>query len=335
MDFHTYENEIVKCLIDLGFNVKKVTDKPHKKRGYDTFTPESKKKKDQIAHQFKLLKDLNDSYDVVLVFVGRFIQRFFLEGIKKKNPNAKMILYLWDDLARVENFDQVKDLYDEIITFELNDSIKYGYRFVPLYYMPQFKTTLCDKKYDVCTISSNHSDRIELMRKIIASSPNNWRFNFIVVVSLASYVKYFFSKYRKSDKKGGLCFTIKPKTIEETAKIMSESKAILDLQHFTQKGLTNRTLESLGSGIKLITSNEQVKYYDFYKPNNIFVIDRKNPTIDDSFLETPYEGVPNKIYNEYSLENWLRAILFKDKYIYLNNDIESISKSIAKGEKND
>jgi len=329
MNFHTYEDEIIKCISEMGFSVDKITDQPNRTHGYGLL-PVKIREQDTVLFLKKQLKHLNKSYDIVLVFVGRKLQKFFLEELRKRNPNAKFILYLWDDLARVKNYYEVKDCYDEIITFELEDALKLNLRFVPLYYMPEYCVRKTNKTYDLCTISSEHSDRIGIMRSLIKSNTDGMLFNFRILALWKSYIKYILSGRKKEDEKNGLLYTTKSATIPETAKLMSESRAILDIQHFSQKGLTNRTLEALGAGIKLVTTNEEVKYYDFYNPNNICIIDRDDPKIDINFLRSPYEEVQKDIYDKYSLKAWLEDILYNTKKYYLNLDWEEVKKQIIK-----
>lgn len=329
MNFHTYENNIVKCLESLNCTVDKIIDSPKRPHGYG-FVPEKWRKKDQARFQTKELAMLTKpyDYDIVLTFVGRYLQPFFLKELRKKNPTAKFILYLWDDLARLENFYDVKDYYDEIITFELKDALKYGFRFVPLYYMPEYHPIDIPKIYDLCTISSEHSDRMIIFRKLLNDNKQSIKYKFQVVTGWLPYIKYLFFGKKKHDELNGLSCTIKPFSTEDTVQLMSESRAILDVQHFTQNGLTNRTLEAMGSCIKLVTTNEEVKYYDFYNPNNICIIDRENPHIDLEFLRSPYEEVKKEIYDKYSLKSWLENILFNTHQDYLNCSWDEVKKCI-------
>lgn len=326
-DFYTYEDNIIKCLEEFDYSVDKITDEPRRIHGYG-FVPEKYKKKDQFYFQKKLLTRLNKTYDVILVIVGRKIQNFFLEELKKRNPNAQFILYLWDEIARVENFENVKDFYDEIITFDLDDSLRRGFRFVPLYYIPEYHLTNTLKKYDVCTVSYDHSDRMKIIRKFIEDNPQKIKYNFRLLGSWRLYLKYILAGRKKTDVEHGLLYTTKDASISEIAGYMSESRAILDIQHYTQKGLTMRSIEALGSGVKLITTNDEIKYYDFYNPNNICIINREDPHIDINFLRSNYERVPHDIYEKYSLKSWLEAILYKKNYYYLNCDWEEVKNLI-------
>ena len=56
-----------------------------------------------------------------------------------------------------------------------------------------------------------------------------------------------------------------------------------------------RTIEiALGMRKKSITTNLDIKEYDFYDKNNILIIDRKNPIINKEFLETNYHELRMK-----------------------------------------
>jgi hypothetical protein len=91
-------------------------------------------------------------------------------------------------------------------------------------------------------------------------------------------------------------------------RISDVSKAIIDIEHPKQKGLTIRTFEVLGKEIKLITTNKNIIEYDFYNEANISVIDRNNPVIDDNFLNKPYQPLSPKLYYKYSIDGWLEDI---------------------------
>jgi hypothetical protein len=69
-----------------------------------------------------------------------------------------------------------------------------------------------------------------------------------------------------------------------------------------------RTIEALGSRRKMVTTNATLRDYDFYNPINIRIIDRKMPSLDQEFLRTPYQAVPEEIRRKYSLANWVRDV---------------------------
>ena len=96
---------------------------------------------------------------------------------------------------------------------------------------------------------------------------------------------------------------------EEISEIVDQSRIILDIQHPKQTGLTMRTIEMIGMNKKLITTNQNIKNYDFYNSDNIAVIDRKQVEIPDDFLKSPYIPISPEVYEKYSLQSWILEVL--------------------------
>ncbi|MEQ3044081.1 hypothetical protein AAA017_10910, partial [Odoribacter splanchnicus] len=94
----------------------------------------------------------------------------------------------------------------------------------------------------------------------------------------------------------------------ELFEVIKKSRTILDIQHPKQSGLTIRTIEMIGARRKLITTNSNIKEYDFYHPANIFIVDRECPVIPDDFFKMDYHQVNSDIYYKYSLDGWLDEI---------------------------
>ena len=96
-----------------------------------------------------------------------------------------------------------------------------------------------------------------------------------------------------------------PLTHRNISELVHESKVILDINHPKQVGLTMRTFEAFGAQKKLITTNADVANYDFYDKNNILVIDRLNPLINNEFLTGPFVAPDEKILLKYSIQGWI------------------------------
>jgi hypothetical protein len=76
-----------------------------------------------------------------------------------------------------------------------------------------------------------------------------------------------------------------------------------------QSGFTMRTIETLGAGKKLLTTNSEVADADFFKRGNISIIDRHRPIVTSTFLESAYEPPGAGILRRYSLSGWLDEVL--------------------------
>lgn len=69
-------------------------------------------------------------------------------------------------------------------------------------------------------------------------------------------------------------------------------------------------LEALGAKKKLITTNEDVVSYDFYRPENIYIyIYNGKIDLDNIFFKENYKELSKEIYDKYSLRNWLKEIV--------------------------
>ena len=96
----------------------------------------------------------------------------------------------------------------------------------------------------------------------------------------------------------------------ENLEILKKSKVVLDIKYKEQNGLTLRAYESLATGTKLITDNEDIRNYDFYDENNIKVIqmieDIEKIPLD--FFKTSVEKIDDKIKEKYTVKGFLNEI---------------------------
>jgi hypothetical protein len=73
-----------------------------------------------------------------------------------------------------------------------------------------------------------------------------------------------------------------------------------------------RTLEALGAGKKLVTTNSAIVQYDFFCSDNILVVDRNSPRIPESFFQVPYKQLSSQLYKKYSVSGWLGELFCSD-----------------------
>ena len=87
------------------------------------------------------------------------------------------------------------------------------------------------------------------------------------------------------------------------------SRILADFVISTHKGLSLRTFEAIGYRKKLITTNAEVKKYDFYHPSNIFIWGGETLDGLDEFIASPYQEIDPAIREKYSFGNWIRYVL--------------------------
>ena len=85
-----------------------------------------------------------------------------------------------------------------------------------------------------------------------------------------------------------------------------QSSCIIDIVQSGQTGLTLRPIESLFYRKKLLTNNVEVKKYDFYNRNNIFILGEDDIESIPSFLSSQYIDIPSSVISNYMIEDWIK-----------------------------
>lgn len=62
---------------------------------------------------------------------------------------------------------------------------------------------------------------------------------------------------------------------------------------------------------KLVTTNSDIKNYDFYNENNILIYSEPID-LDSPFFKNEYEELSDALYEKYSLKNWLITMIGKE-----------------------
>lgn len=265
------------------------------------------KKKFNIKFFRFLNKKTDKNYDFVLVIKGTYITKDIMRLLKKNYSSAKFILYQWDDIERVDSFFNICSYFDQIYSFDLRDVKKHNLKHLPLFYINSCSEKE-DKIYDLSMIAGLSEERENILNQIIEQGKDLLKNNFLYL-----YKGDTFSRVRSIIKNNGMkeprYYKYKLLPLKKNLEIVNKSRILLDVQRPSQSGLTMRTFEAVGANCKLITTNFEVRKYDFYNPENILVIDRKNPMIDIDFIKKPYKSLPQKIYEKYTLENWVKTLL--------------------------
>ncbi len=180
-------------------------------------------------------------------------------------------------------------LYDKVFTFDKHDALKYGFEFRPFFYLNKSSYDDQKKIYDLYYLGAyREKRRFHYIMKIIDLCKDK---------SLNYLVRVFINK--KNIKKNTVEFEEKYEKILtdeytsffENLENMKKSKVVAEINYGNQTGLTLRSLEAVASQTKLITTNKDIKNYDFYNENNIYIIsDLKDiENIPVQFFRAPYK----------------------------------------------
>lgn len=255
---------------------------------------------------------LPGGYDLVFVVNGQTLSEQTLSDWRARFPGAVFVLYMWDSFGNRPNALANMKHFDHVFTFDRNDAERYGLNFRPLFFSRGFeRESAASSEYDVSFVGTAHTDRYAVVSRVGAALPVGTRTYWYLYLQAPWVYWAYKALYRNFRKASRGEFRFAPLGKDEVQRIFNASLAVLDVEHAQQTGLTMRTLETLGARKKLITTNQAVRDYDFYHPDNICIIDRERPEIPAGFLSGAYRDVAPDIYQRYRIEGWLDEMLAK------------------------
>jgi len=263
----------------------------------------------------KIIESVKDkSYDIIFFIKCDGITIESLELIRKTFPRTEMRLHMWDSIRNIKGMNEKINIFDKVTSFDRKDCLEHpSFGFRPLFYTQNYQMKASDKQvflYDVSFCGTIHSDRYDVLEKVRSLCDQKGLKEFDYPYLQSKFVFWIYKiadkRYRKL-KTSDFCYT--PLPTEKAQDLMYKTRAMLDIHHPNQSGLTMRAIECLGARRKLITTNKDIKNYDFFRANNIMVIDRENPIISEEFLSTDYELLQDEIYKKYSISQWVSDVL--------------------------
>ncbi len=243
----------------------------------------------------KRLQLLGEMQDIILTIKADFIDKKYL--LQLKDYCTKSIGFFNDSATRCPKIKNVASRFDECFSFEKEDCKNLNLKFAPNWINIENHDSPTTQEYQIFNISSKDK-RLQIISKIVTELKSQ-DLNYKIMI---------LDKNHTSENED-IEFISKKISLEEIAKLVERSKALLDVNREGQHGLTFRIFESIGLEKKLVTTNPDIVNYDFYNANNILVIDETNPHIPASFFESDYQKLPEEIYHKYTIKGWLENVL--------------------------
>jgi hypothetical protein len=243
----------------------------------------------------KRLKEIDEIQDIILTIKGDFIDPKSI--LKLKQFTKKSVAFFNDSSSRCPKIIRVIPNFDEVFSFEKEDCKKYNLKFITNWIYSNQSKNQQSIDYQIFNISSKDK-RSPIISKITTVLKEK-KINYKVIV---------FDKENK-DRDPNIEYTTEHISLSEVNNYIHHSQVLLDIIRKGQKGLTFRVFESIGLEKKLITTNTDIKNYDFYNPKNILIIDEKNPNIPLDFFDNEYEKIPEEVLKKYTLEGWINQVL--------------------------
>ncbi|MDX2233264.1 MAG: hypothetical protein NW200_02085 [Hyphomonadaceae bacterium] len=248
----------------------------------------------------------------VLIIKGEALSPRMIDEMRAAFPAARFTLYFWDGSQNLpKDTPQKMTRVDRVLSFDpadvrANPAIVYR----PLFFLEEY-AALPDEGGDIDLLffGTLHTDRKPVCDRIAAALPKGRALKAMFYVR-SPLMLTLQKSYRPSYwgfAPGELLF--KPMGKADVTALIARARVVVDIERPVQTGYTMRTIEMLGGRRKLVTTNPELKTADFYDPQNIAVIDRARPVLDEAFLNAPYRAPPAEIVRRYSLAGWLDDVL--------------------------
>lgn len=309
--FYDYEKAIVTAMTAMGAQVRHVVEQPpaptavHRKWGIGAAA--------RLARHHRSILDLARDMgplDHVVVIKGQTLTPDFLAELRQIQPSAQLTAYHWDSVQRSPALLAMQDHYDQILTFDHRDAARYP-RFVhrPLFFRPELgQCPAGQPSHTLSFVGWLHHDRLGQIERLITESQ---RHGWTMRVHLSTGR---FTALRHGRMAGREFVKGRPLAFADYVALVCDSRAVIDLPHPEQSGLTMRTVEvGLGAGRKLVTTSRDVIAYDFYDPANILTVDMNQIDIPQDFLDTPFRDIDPDLRARYGIQEWLLDILDPDR----------------------
>lgn len=242
-----------------------------------------------------------EKYDTVIL-INEVRGRDVFEFILRENPHCRLFVFYDSPVepGSRKNPSHYRDLPIHFCTCDRRIATEYRLPFLPYFYVfspyrfnqyAHLPTTRIER--DVFFVGEEKGSRKKELSHIAAALENaGLTYEFRLVRQRRH-------GHRRQDATAE--YLPYPQVIQR----IERSRAILELISNGQTGLTQRPYEALFFRKKLITNSEEVMQYDFYRPENMFILGKRKIEELPQFLRAPYHPLPEAIVNQYDFLHWL------------------------------
>lgn len=304
--FYNYHVLIINNLIEKGYNVTFLPDLAEDRLIFAFYKKfQWFKKLIHFSFNNKIQNYLNNNeYSTLFVIKGKLFTNSLITKLNqnKNFKNVFKIMYQWDSDSS-SNYSNLITYFDKVLTFDPKDSVNFRIDYLPLFCSQKVKSNL-KTNYDMLVISSYTKERNILIKKIIYNKLfHSLRFKIFIYQPFLSYIKTFIKNENLPFKYVSFSKISMKKYFDE----LSKTKAVLDISHSYQSGLSMRTIETLGNDKKLFTNNKQILNENFYNNLQIKVFENINEIFDKKFIENSHNYKNN--IDDLMLKNWIDRII--------------------------
>lgn len=246
-------------------------------------------------YNFKNIKDVSD--DWIIVFDAS-VSVHYLKKLKNLFPTKRIIFWYWNDVKYAIHPSKIPEGI-EVWSYSEQDckkfNLKHNTQFILNFDLPSQKQP--NVTTDIYYIGRDKNRLKDLIYYRDQFQKTGLNVDFHIVPNR-----------NHSILKNKNCRPAIP--YSQVISNIEKSKAIFDFYEDPYMGLSLRPLEALQFQKKLITNNKNITNYDFYNPNNIFVIGKDNLNSISDFLSSPFVDTSDMVHN-YCFDRWIDRFKLK------------------------
>lgn len=145
---------------------------------------------------------------------------------------------------------KIKDFGFQLVTFDPHDAVRYGMSYHNQFLrFPKPEELTCKVDIDFFFVGIPKDRESYLLKIKSFLEGKGYKCCFIIPHSSDEFISY-----------------------EENLKYVARSRCLIDIYQCGQSGITRRPMEALFYNKKLITNNPEIRNFDFFHPNNIFIL---------------------------------------------------------------
>jgi len=254
-------------------------------------------KREHLNNILLKMIEKQEKQDITLIIKG---DNLSIATIKKIKENTNhLVTFLNDSMARYPRMKRVYPYFDKVYSFDPDDVAKNNFNFISNYiYFDINNLPTTTTEHTVFNISS--LDKRSKTMPQFATYFKQKNINYKLIA--------FSNEKSKELEDLNIECTTNTYSLVDVLNLVKKSDVLLDLQRPNQKGLSFRVLEGIGLNKKIITTNTDVKNYDFYNHKNIAIVDSSDIKIPDGFFNTKYEELSPEIVQKYHISSWVNEV---------------------------
>ena len=227
---------------------------------------------------YKTKFNKKDNLIFVLSYVDENLIKYdSIKYLKKKYKNSKFILFLSDLVIHRRlntDFNEVKELFDKVISFDYEDCKNYSLFNYPLVYSAPKELKSIEEDIDVY-FCGKAKDRLNIIMDTFYKLKENG-INCLFMISGVPL--------KERVEQEGLVYLDKFMSYEQNLEYIKRSKCLLEIMQEGGTGYTLRTCEVVAYNKKMITNNIILKDAEFYDENMISIFNNIED-IDIDFIK--------------------------------------------------